>query len=226
MSTIATWHVDPAAETEMAAGHGPIWRRMIELVEERDLTGRTVLDYGCNQGGFLRLLHALRPFARGLGLDIATASVARAEALKGDLPLQYAVLGDLAPWTGAFDLAFSHEVVYLVPDLDAHAADIARLLRPGGVYYAVTGCHTDSPLWPRWRELIPRISNLPVQDRSIGDYAEAFRGAGLAVSVRRLGFDGYVPARAASEWYPSLADQLDYLANTKMVFRIVRPPTP
>lgn len=45
------------------------------------------------------------------------------------------------------------------------------------------------------------------------------------MSVRRLGYDGYVEARADSEWYPSLAHQLDYLANTKMVFRIVRPCT-
>ncbi|MFX9073378.1 hypothetical protein ABTN28_19105, partial [Acinetobacter baumannii] len=52
--TIATWYVDPDAENAMADGHAPIWRHLIGLVPEQDLSTRTVLDFGCNQGGFLR----------------------------------------------------------------------------------------------------------------------------------------------------------------------------
>ncbi|MFT2603543.1 SAM-dependent methyltransferase, partial [Escherichia coli] len=68
--TIATWYVDPDAENAMADGHAPIWRHLIGLVPEQDLSTRTVLDFGCNQGGFLRHLHALRPFRKALGIDI------------------------------------------------------------------------------------------------------------------------------------------------------------
>lgn len=219
---VPTWYVDPKAESEMGVGHAPVWRRMIELVEEQDLTGKTVLDYRCSQGGFLRLLHAHRPFARGLSVDIATESVAQANALKGNLPMQYEVLGDLSSWESAFNVAFSHEVIYLVPDLQQHAADIASLLRPGGVYYAVTGCHTDNPLWPRWRELIPSITHTTVQDRSIQDYANAFQGQGLQVLMRKLGFNGFIPARANSNWFRNSWGEMNYLSEVKVLFRVLK----
>ncbi|MDT8267749.1 methyltransferase domain-containing protein, partial [Roseomonas sp. DSM 102946] len=99
-----------------------------------------------------------------LGVDIAEDSIAAAQALKGLAPLDFAVAADLSPWRGSFDIAFSYEVVYLLPDLAAHAAGIHAALRPGGVYYAVTGCHTAMPLWPAWRELIGGITHAPVQD--------------------------------------------------------------
>lgn len=43
-----------------------------------------------------------------------------------------------------FDIAFSHEVIYLIEDIAQHAADMLRVLKPGGVYYAVTGCQFDN----------------------------------------------------------------------------------
>jgi SAM-dependent methyltransferase len=190
---IETWYVDQQAEDAMAEGHAPIWRHLIDLLPEKDLAERSVLDFGCNQGGFLRLLHSVRPFRRALGVDIAARSIERANELKADMPIQYSVGSYLAGWDGAFDLAFSHEVVYLVPDIDAHAADIWRSLKPGGVYYAVTGCHTDNPLWPAWRGFIAEKTNTVVQDRSISDYARAFSEAGFKVSARKLRFDGFIP---------------------------------
>ena len=39
----------------MAGGHPPIWRHLVGLMAERDLSGKTVLDFGCNQGRLLRL---------------------------------------------------------------------------------------------------------------------------------------------------------------------------
>jgi len=41
----------------MGAAHAPIWRRMVDVSVPHDLSASTVLDYGCNQGGFLRLLY-------------------------------------------------------------------------------------------------------------------------------------------------------------------------
>ena len=46
----------------MGAAHAPIWRRMIDVSVPHDLSASTVLDYGCNQGGFLRLLYDRHPF--------------------------------------------------------------------------------------------------------------------------------------------------------------------
>lgn len=85
--TITTWYVDPDAENRMSDGHAPIWRHLIDVMVERDLSEKSVLDFGCNQGGLLRHLHAIRPFRKALGVDIAEQSIARAEALKGNLPI-------------------------------------------------------------------------------------------------------------------------------------------
>lgn len=206
----------------MADGHAPIWRHLIGMIQERDLSGKTVLDFGCNQGGFLRHLHAMRPFRRALGVDIAEQSIARANALKGNLPIQYQTGGSVTGWKAQFDLAFSHEVIYLVKDIDGHASDIWQSLKPGGVYYSVTGCHTDNPLWPKWRELVATRTNTVVQDRSITDYAKAFERAGFKVSARKLEFDGFVPY-VADGWTPDFADALTYYTQTKVVFRVVKP---
>ena len=55
----------------MEEGHRPLWRHLIASITETDLSTRRVLDFGCNRGGFLRLLYSLKPFHQGLGIDIA-----------------------------------------------------------------------------------------------------------------------------------------------------------
>ncbi|WP_413715620.1 class I SAM-dependent methyltransferase [Serratia ureilytica] len=69
--------------------------------------------------------------------------------LKGNLPIVYQTNTRLEGWDAHFDVAFSHEVIYLIENITQHSADMLRVLKPGGVYYAVTCCHTDNPLWPR-----------------------------------------------------------------------------
>jgi SAM-dependent methyltransferase len=217
-----TWHADPAREPAMEDAHRPLWRHFIHIVPETDLSTRDILDFGCNRGGFLRLLHALKPYRRALGVDIAEQSIAAARGLAGTAPVQYEVATDLSPWEASFDLAFSYEVIYLLPEIDRHAAAIHQVLRPGGVYYAVTGCHTEAPLWPAWRTLIGGTTNAPVQDRSPDDYATAFAQAGFDVSVRRFGYDGFIPAHKDRRYYPTLMDALDYPDRHKLLFRLAK----
>ncbi|HEJ7128588.1 MULTISPECIES: class I SAM-dependent methyltransferase [Serratia] len=221
-STIPTWYRDPRAEEAMADGHAPIWRHLIGLVAENELSGVKVLDFGCNQGGFLRLLYQLRPFQQGLGVDIARRSVDEANRLKGHLPVVYQTDTRLNGWDDHFDIAFSHEVIYLIDDIALHAADILRVLKPGGVYYAVTGCHTGNPLWPQWRERVAADTHTVVQDRSLADYARIFSAAGFQVSARRLGFSGFVPYEPDG-WMPDIAAAIDYYWHTKTVFRLAKP---
>jgi SAM-dependent methyltransferase len=222
-SSYATWHTDAAREAAMEEGHRPLWRHFIRTVPETDLSTRHVLDFGCNRGGFLRLLHAMKPFRRGLGIDIARDSIDAARRLAAAFPIDYEVASDPAAWPDRFDLAFSYEVVYLLPDIAAHAAGIHTALKRGGVYYAVTGCHTDSPLWPVFRQTISETTNAAAQDRSPEDYAAAFAGAGFEVSVRRFGYDGFVPVSQDRRYYPKLLDAVDYAAQHKLLFRLVKP---
>ena len=215
-----TWNKDPEGDAAMAQVHAPYWRHFIECLPERDLAIKTVLDFGCNRGGFLRLLYALRPFQHGIGVDIAADSVAAAERNKGEAPLSFLVANDLSPWADSIDIAFSYEVIYLLPELKRHAEQLFSVLRPGGTYYAVLGCHSENPLWPRWRELLAEESNAPVQDRSPDDYVEAFAQAGFEVSLKRFGFDGFVSAPKDRRYYPSVVDALTYPAEHKLLFRL------
>lgn len=217
-----TWHSDPTLEPRMEEAHRPYWRHYIGITPETDLSTRDVLDFGCNRGGFLRLLYALKPFRRAMGVDIAQQSLRDARELAPGLPIRFEDAGRLAEFPASFDIAFSYEVIYLLPDLAQHAALMHAALRPGGVYYAVTGCHTANPIWPHFRAAIAATSNAPVQDRSPEDYAATFQDAGFQVSVRRFGYDGFVPFAKDSKYYPALMDALEYPDRTKLLFRLVR----
>ena len=221
-STIATWNRNPAEEEAMGAAHAPIWRRMINVSVPHDLHEATILDYGCNQGGFLRMLHDRHPFRSAAGIDIARESVGRAELLKGQRPIDYKVSDTAAALGRTFDYAFSHEVIYLLPDVAAHAADMRAALRPGGAYVAAMGCHTDSAVWPRWRTLIAETSSIPIHDHSLEEVAKAFSGAGFTVSVRPLALDAFMQVTVGSSYFPKITDQLRYYSEDKVLFRFVR----
>ncbi len=219
--TISTWNRNPADEEAMGAAHTPIWRHMIDVSVSDDLRDATVLDYGCNQGGFLRMLYDRHPFRAGVGLDIARESVARAELLKRQRPIEYRAGSIAADLGHSFDFAFSHEVLYLLPDLSVHAADMKEALRPGGTYVAAVGCHTDSAVWPKWRKLIAETSSIPIYDHSLDRVAKAFSDAGFTVSVRPLALDAFMPVTVGSEYFPKIVDQLRYYSQDKVLFRFV-----
>jgi SAM-dependent methyltransferase len=221
-STIATWNRNPADEEAMGAAHAPIWRRMVDVSVPHDLSASTVLDYGCNQGGFLRLLYDTHPFKQAVGIDIARESVGRAEMLKGHRPIDYKVANSAGSLARTFDFAFSHEVLYLLPDLAVHAADMKAALRPGGAYVAAMGCHSDSAIWPMWRKLISETSSIPIYDHSLEDVAKIFSQAGFTVGVRPLALDAFMPVTVGSRYFPRITDQLRYYNTDKVLFRFVR----
>jgi SAM-dependent methyltransferase len=223
-SSITTWHRNPADEEAMGAAHAPIWRRMIDVSVLGDLTAASVLDYGCNQGGFLRMLYDRHPFRSAVGIDIARESVGRAELLKGHRPISYKVTDKAQSLGQTFDLAFSHEVLYLLPDLAAHAADMWAAIRPGGAYVAAMGCHLDSAAWPRWRKVISEHSSIPLYDHALEDVAKAFTDGGFTVSVRPLALDAFMPVTVGSAYFPKITDQLRYYSDDKVLFRFVRSP--
>lgn len=216
---IETWSSLSDEEDTMTEDHTWIWCEMIDAIDETNLSGADVLDFGCNQGGFLRLLHDLRPFRSGVGVDIARRPVEIAEANKGNRPVTYHATNDLADLERSFDIAFSHEVIYLLDDLNEHARQIAKALKPGGSYYAVTCCHRDSPLWAMWRSKIQEFSNVPVPNHGISDIAGAFRNAGFAVSVRRFLANAFVPLSEPDDYFPTDVDRLETYSRWKLMFR-------
>jgi len=219
MQNVATWANSNDEEDAMNDDHAPLWERMIALSLPNGCKGKAVLDYGCNQGGFLQMLYQKSPYAQGAGVDIAAESVAFARQRLAGLPVTLGNPDMLKGMPDAFDIAFSHEVLYLLPDLKAHAALIGKTLKQGGVYFAAIGCHTDQPLWNEWVSLIGSYSNVPVQSYSLDDYANAFFDAGFKVAAQPYRLDGFFPLKRNNPYFPKVQDSLRYYETDKVLFR-------
>jgi SAM-dependent methyltransferase len=213
-----------AAEDEaMQDEHAFIWRAMLDTIDI-DLTGRRVLDAGCNRGGFLRLLVDASMIADGYGYDPASGAIDDARRLTGRRPLTFET-ADTVPdrWSG-FDAAFSHELLYLLHELAPHAAAMFAALQPGVPYFAVMGVHAGSRMMSAWHASVAGELALP-RLYDVDEVVEVFADAGFEVSVARLRMR-FVPVSqrpGGHEHRRGLMDWLDYYERDKVLFRFTRP---
>ncbi len=117
----------------------------LRAVIPRAMAGRrpaVVLDYGCGSGLFTPLLRALYPTAEIWGCDISPRALelfaARHPGLASRLEMVDGHRARLAD--ESVDLCLSVEVMEHVLDLGAYLGDVARLLRPGGIFVWTTPC--------------------------------------------------------------------------------------
>jgi SAM-dependent methyltransferase len=215
-----------AEDQAMQDEHGFIWTAMLDTID-CGLSGRRVLDAGCNQGGFLRLLVDRESIAAGYGYDPASGAIDDARRLAGDRPLVFETASTVPGGWADFEVAFSHEVLYLISDLPAHAAAIRSALRPGAPYFATIGVHAGSPLMSAWHAASAGDLGLP-RLYDLDEVAGAFQAAGFDVAVSRLRFR-FVPVaahRPRPEDRRDLLDFLDYYNRDKVLFRFTTPPSP
>ena len=218
---MSTTYWQSAAEDEaMQDEHGFVWLAMLDTIDV-DVAGKRVLDAGCNRGGFLRLLVDRYGIAEGFGYDPASGAIEDARRLAGSRPLTYeAADGVPAGWAG-LDVAFSHEVLYLVHDLAAHARGIYRALAPGGVYFAVIGVHAGSPLMTEFHRNNEQALGMPPL-RDIDEVLAAFEAEGFDAAVARLKI-GFVPADGRQHHERGRTLQwLDYFYDQKLLLRLGR----
>lgn len=197
--------------------HAFIWQAMLDTIDV-DLAGLRVLDAGCNQGGFLRLLSARAGIAAGYGYDPAAGAIADARRLAGELPLSFEVAETVPESWDGFEVAFSHEVLYLIDDLAAHAAAIYGALAPGAPYYPVMGVHAGSPGIAKWHAENAERLSLPSL-YSVNDVIGAFTGAGFESAASRLKF-GFIPLSDHARSFPA---DLNYFYEHKLMLRFTRP---
>jgi SAM-dependent methyltransferase len=97
-----------------------------------DVRGLRVIDLGCGEGRFCRML--AQRGARTLGIDLQPAFIQRARELGG--PGQEYRLGDIEKLDGvpdaSFDLAISYITLVDVADMAAVLRHAHRVLKPGG----------------------------------------------------------------------------------------------
>jgi SAM-dependent methyltransferase len=202
--------------------HGFIWRAMLEMVDA-PLSGRRVLDAGCNRGGFLRLLVDHADIGSGFGYDPAPGAIEDARHLAGTRPLTFEVADTVPEDWSEFDVAFSHEVLYVLHDLPSHAAAIFGALAVGGSYFATIGVHDDSTLMVAWHREKTFELELP-GPYSLDDVADIFEVAGFDVAVGRLPMR-FVPVhahRGDSHRDTPLSSWLDYYYRDKVMFRFTK----
>jgi SAM-dependent methyltransferase len=95
---------------------------------------QSILDVGCGNGSYERALVSRRHSGLRVAIDLSA----------GMLPLvtdATVVLADVQalPFSGAcFDLVLAPHMLYHVPDIDIAAREIRRVLRPDGLFVAVT----------------------------------------------------------------------------------------
>lgn len=203
--------------------HGFIWRAMLETVDV-DLAGTRVLDIGCNRGGFLRMLADQAGISEGFGYDPAHTAVEDARRLAGDRPLTFEAASDVPQGWANFDAAFSHEVLYLIRNMEEHAAAVFAALNPGAPYFAVMGMHSGSALMRAWHDENAAELDLPPM-YDLDGVSSTFDRTGFDISVARLKL-GFVPVtahRAGHSHREDLLDWLDYYHRDKVLFRFARP---
>ena len=211
----------PADDEAMQEEHAFIWEAMLETIDI-DLAGKRVLDAGCNRGGFLRLLTDTRAIAEGFGYDPAMGAVEDARRLAGGRPLRFEASDTVPTGCSGFDVAFSHEMLYLLHDLDPHARGIFAALSPGGVYYAVIGVHAASPLMAEWHRGNAQELHLP-ELYDIDEVIASFEGAGFDGAAARLAVRFVPAATHGHHSHAKVLDWLDYYYDRKLMLRFQRP---
>ncbi|MCS6978025.1 MAG: class I SAM-dependent methyltransferase [Gemmatales bacterium] len=216
----AGWHLYDAYALGIQSGNITFWTAMVNEVIPPHTGQEVVLDYGCGDGQFLRLLYSMRPFSYGLGVDVNPVLLEKARRNRRENePIEYATPASLDGIERKFDLVFSQEIFWMIADLEALAKTIYRVIKDKGEYYATMGCHIENPLWPHRRRLLTR-EGFCVFDYSLDEVADVFYRAGFEVGLKRLPveyFNIYHP-----EFTPQRAQSLSRLVQTthdhKMLF--------
>jgi len=164
-----------------------------------DVAGKLVIDVGCGEGRFSRML--AERGATCVGIDPTPGLVAAARDRGGMAPVR-AVAEAMPLRDGAFDLAISYITLVDIEGYAEAIAEMSRLLRPGGRVVAVNIGFVSASVGPgsAWQrdadgnELYVPIDNYGAEwsavlewdgirirnwHRPLGAYMDAYLGAGL-----------------------------------------------
>ena len=188
-------------ETDQAVRTGMLDSWMLDALG--DVSGKSVIDIGCGEGRFCRLLTELGAVVTGIDLTAALIEQARNVGSKRERYL----VGDAEDLAGVrddgFDMAVSYIVLTDLLDYRRSIREAYRVLRPGGRFIVCNihpmrsaAMNTDGWISDRSRKLFYPVDNYteegpreflwwrgPVinMHRTLSSYVSAFLDAGFAL---------------------------------------------
>ena len=175
-----------------------------EIVRGLDLTGKSILDVGFGTGGPAMVLAGRLGASKIVGIDVEETVLERASALvekaglDDRIDLRIVAPGPLPFEDGSFDMVFSKDAIIHIPDKRAFFDEVARVLRPGGVFAASdwlrgTGPREEQAL----RDMLAAYSHLHFEMATAEEMAEA---------LEKSGFE-QVETVDRNRWYAGIVDE-------------------
>lgn len=217
---------DEAEDDDLEARNGIFWTSMLEHIalDRGGRPPRSILDIGAHRGGLLAAMASRWHPTSLWAIEPNERSRQRAVFRLRTLAAQVQVVAPSA-WptvpSGAVDLVTCHEVLHAIEDLEPLLVATRRVLDPVGAAYVVLGCHTENPIWPRWKSRL-ETSGVACFDHAPMEILRLASAVGFHTSVRPLLPPGWVhhDPLLDSFGYPTVTTLLDHHHRHKLLFRL------
>ncbi|SPJ30610.1 class I SAM-dependent methyltransferase [Falsiruegeria mediterranea] len=155
------------------------------VVEGVDLKGKHILDIGCGSGAIAVLLAGEMEAGKVTGIDVeapvceAARQRVRDAGLEGRVEIIEVSPGPMPFDAEMFDVVFSKDSIIHIPDKATLAAEVLRVLKPGGVFAASDWLtNHDGDMSPEMAHYV-KMEDLEFQMASPAKYRVAMEEAGF-----------------------------------------------
>jgi ubiquinone/menaquinone biosynthesis C-methylase UbiE len=120
------------------ASHDLAATRLIRMLAafEKLAVGAQVMEVGCGAGRQARTLKNLRPELQVFGCDLSQLAIAEARKYNDGVGYEVSDAARLPYVDARFDAVMLFDVLEHVPDVESVMREVARVLKPGGLFHA------------------------------------------------------------------------------------------
>lgn len=211
------WQEGSNGDQEMENSHYEGWQNIISLIDIEDVKNKTILDFGCNQGGFLRHLYNHVPYHHACGVDLAKNAIEVAKIRVGEYPIEYFNTGDVTTLNRKFDTVISTSVLYLIENLEEHFSTISTVLKDKGVYYASFSDQSKNPSAHFMKEKIDKYGATKMQNKTLTEIVDSLVEQNFSVELIKEYRDYKYQVTHYKEFYLSVDDYILSCENSFLI---------